>query len=74
MLYFHEQIHLKGDRIISSMKVTISKYEVPILAARNKKSVTNIIDVTISIQDVLSNSFRRFQVGSSFSGDLENQD
>ena len=59
--------------MISSMNVRIPKYEVPILAAMKKKSVTNIIDVKINIQDGGSNSFRRFQVGATLAGYLENQ-
>ena len=59
--------------MISSMNVRIPKYEVPILAAKKKKRVTDIIDVKINIQDVGSNSFRRFQVGAILAGYLENQ-
>ena len=55
------------------MNVRIPKYEVPILAAMKKKIVTDIIDVKIRIQDGLSNSFRRFQVGATLAGYLENQ-
>ena len=53
------------------MNVRIPKYEVPILAAMKKKSVTDIIDVKIRIQDGVSNSFRRFQVGATLAGYLE---
>ena len=73
--FFHYEgpIYLKGERIISSVNVLIPKYEVPILAAMKKKIVTNIIDVRINIQDGGSNSFRRFQVGLTLAGYLENQ-
>ena len=53
--------YLKGERIISSVNVRTPKYEVPILAAMKKKSVTKRIDVKINIQDVVSNSLTRFQ-------------
>ena len=59
--------------MISSMNVRIPKCVVPILAAMKKKIVTNTIDVKINIQDVGSNSFRRFQVGATLAGYLENQ-
>ena len=55
------------------MNVRIPKYEVPILAAMKKKIVTDIIEMKISIQDVGSNSFTRFQVGATLAGYLENQ-
>ena len=55
------------------MDIWIPKYLVPILAAMKKKSVTNIIEMKINIQDVRSNSFRRFQVGATLAGYLENQ-
>ena len=55
------------------MNVRIPKYEVPILAAMKKKIVTNVIDVKINIQEVRSNSFRRFHVGATLAGYLENQ-
>ena len=55
------------------MNVLIPKYVVPILAAIKKKIVTETIDVKISVQDVGSNSFTRFQVGDTLSGYLENQ-
>ena len=51
----------------------IPKYEVPIFAAMKKKIVTDMIDVKISNQDVGSNSLRRFQVGATLAGYLENQ-
>ena len=55
------------------MNVRIPKCKDPILAAKKKKRVTDRIDVKISIQDVGSNSFRRFQVGATLAGYLENQ-
>ena len=55
------------------MIVGIPKYLVPILAARKKKSVTNIIEMKINIQDVRSNSFNRFHIGETLAGYLENQ-
>ena len=55
------------------MNVRIPKYEVPILAAMKKNIVTDIIDVKINIQDGGSNSLRRFQVGATLAGYLENQ-
>ena len=70
---FKGTIYLNGERIISSMDIWIPKYLVPILAAMKKKSVTNIIEMKINIQDVRSNSFRRFQVGATLAGYLENQ-
>ena len=73
IVYFEGPVYLKGERIISSMNVRIPKYEVPILAAMKKKIVTDIIDVKISIQDVVSNSFRRFQVGFTLDGYLDHQ-
>ena len=72
-VYFEGLIYLKGERIISSMTVRIPKYEVPILAAMKKKIVTNVVDVKINIQEVRSNSFRRFHVGATLAGYLENQ-
>ena len=51
----------------------IPKYKVPILAAMKKKMVTDIIEMKISIQDVGSNSFTRFQVAATLAGYLENQ-
>ena len=65
--------YLKGERIISSVNVRTPKYEVPILAAMKKKSVTKRIDVKINIQEVVSNSLTRFQVGATLAGYLENQ-
>ena len=59
--------------MISSMIVRIPKCLVPILAAMKKKIVTNIMEIKISIQDVGSNSFTRFQVGATLAGYLENQ-
>ena len=70
---FEASIYLKGERIISSMNVRISKYAVPILATMKKKIVTDIIERNISNQDGVSNSFRRFQVGATLAGYLENQ-
>ena len=55
------------------MNVRIPKYDVPILAAKRKKSVTDVIDAKINIQDGVSNSFTRFQVGATLAGYLENQ-
>ena len=72
-MYFEGPVYLKGERIISSMNVRIPKYEVPILAAMKKKMVTDIIEMKISTQDVGSNSVRRFQVGATLAGYLENQ-
>ena len=72
-VYFEGPIYLNGERIISCMNVRIPKYEVPILAPMKKKIDTHRIDVKIPIQDGGSNSFRRFQVGVSLSGYLENQ-
>ena len=66
-------LYLKGERIISSMNVGIPKFEEPTLAAKKKKIVTRTIDVKISIQDVGSNSPRRFQIGDTLAGYLENQ-
>ena len=70
---FKGPIYLNGERIISSMDIWIPKYLVPILAARKKKSVTNIIEMKINNQDVRSKSFSRFQVGATLAGYLENQ-
>ena len=64
---------LKGERIISSLYVRIPKCEVPILAEKKKKKDTEIIDENINIHDGGSNSFRRFHVGLTFSGNLLNQ-
>ena len=55
------------------MNVRIPKYEDPILAEIQKQNVTDTIDIKISIQDWGSNSFRRFQVGATLEGNLENQ-
>ena len=73
MVYFEGPNYLKGERIISSMNVLIPKYKVPILAEIQKIIVTDNIDVKISIQDCTSNIFRRFQVGATLAGYLENQ-
>ena len=59
--------------MISCMNVRIPKYDVPILATMKKKIVTKIIDVKINVQDGLSKSFARFQVGETLAGYLENQ-
>ena len=59
--------------MISCMNVLIPKYEVPILAEKKKKIITDIIDEKIRIQDGVSNSFTRFQVGAILAGYLENQ-
>ena len=59
--------------MISTMDVRIPKYDVPILAAKNRNSVTDVVDAKISIQDGRSNSFTRFQVGATLAGYLENQ-
>ena len=72
-IYFEVPIYLKGERIISTVVVRIPKYEVPILAAMKRKIVTDIIDVKINIQHGRSNSFRRFQIGATLAGYLENQ-
>ena len=71
--YFKGPIYLKGERIISSMDIWIPKYLVPILAARKKKSVTNMIEMKINIQDVRSNSFSKLKIGATLAGYLENQ-
>ena len=55
------------------MKALIPKCKDPILAAKKKKIDTHRIDVKIPIQDGGSNSFRRFQVGATLAGYLENQ-
>ena len=60
-------------KTISAVKVRIPKCKVPILAEKKKKIVTDIIDVKISVQDGVSNSFTRFQVGATLAGYLENQ-
>ena len=73
MFCFKGTIYLNGERIISSMDIWIPKYLVPYLAARKKKNVTNMIEMKINIQDVRSNSFRRFHVGATLAGYLENQ-
>ena len=59
--------------MISSKNVRISKFEVAILATRKKKSVTKTRETKINIQDGGSNSFRRFHVGATLAGYLENQ-
>ena len=59
--------------MISSMYVRIPKCEVPILAEKKKKRCTDIIDEKIRIQDGVSNSFTRFQVGGILVLYLENQ-
>ena len=59
--------------MISSMMVRIPKYDVPILAAKRRKIVTDVIDAKIKIQEGVSNSFTRFQVGATLAGYLENQ-
>ena len=59
--------------MISSMNVRIPKYDVPILAAKNRNSVTDVIDAKIKIQEGVSNSFTRFQVAGILAGYLENQ-
>ena len=55
------------------MNVRIPKYVVPILAARKRKSVTDVVDAKIKIQEGVSNSFTRFQVAGILAGYLENQ-
>ena len=71
IVYFDDQVYLKGERIISTLKVRVPKSEVPILAAMKKKIVTDIIDVKINIHDGGSNSFKRFQK-ATLAGYLEN--
>ena len=72
-LLFYGQVYLKGESIISSRNVRIPKHEVPTLAEMKKKIVTDMIESKINIQDVRSNSFRRFQIGATLAGYLENQ-
>ena len=55
------------------MDIRIPKYFVPILPAMKKKIVTDEIDAKINIHADGSKIFRRFQVGSSLGGYLENQ-
>ena len=59
--------------MISSLYVRIPKYEIPILAEMKKTIFTDIIDMNINSQDIGSNSLKRFQVGGTLSGKLENQ-
>ena len=66
-------IYLNGDRIISPEIVRILRYLLPIMAAMKKNNVTDIIDVKISIHDGGSNRSKRFQVGATLAGNLENQ-
>ena len=55
------------------MDIRIPKYEVPILAAKKKNSVTDVVDAKIKIQEGVSNSFTRFQDAGILAGYLENQ-
>ena len=59
--------------MISSRNVQIPKYKVPILAAMKKKIDIDTIDAKINIQEGVSNSFTRFQVGRTLAGYLKNQ-
>ena len=72
-LLFYDPIYLKGESIISARNVRIPKHEVPTLPEMKKKIVTDMIESKINIQDVRSNSFRRFQIGATLAGYLENQ-
>ena len=67
------QIFLKGERIISSLKVWIPKYEVPIFAEIKKKIETKRIERKINIQDCVSNILTMFHVGANLAGYLVNQ-
>ena len=73
MVQFAGPICLKGERSISPVNVFSPKYLVPILAEMNKKIDTEAIETKISIQDCGPNSFKRFQIGETSDGYLENQ-
>ena len=64
---------LKGERIISSLKVWRPKYEAPILAETKKNKDTERIDRNVNNQERGSTNMRRFHMGDIFSGYLENQ-
>ena len=73
MLLFEGPICLKGERIISPVKVFRPKDEFPIFAEINKKMETETIETKIHIQAWRLKSFKRFQVGETSDGYLENQ-
>ena len=58
---------------MSSVNDFSPKYKVPILAEIQKKTETDKIESKINIQDWGSNSLRRFQIGETRAGYLENQ-
>ena len=64
---------LKGERIISSLKVWRPKYEAPILAETKKNRDTERIDRNVNNQEMGSTNLTRFHMGDLFSGYLENQ-
>ena len=64
---------LKGERIISSLKVWRPKYEAPILAETKKNKDTERIDRNVNNQERGSTNMRRFHMGYIVSGYLENQ-
>ena len=66
-------VDLNGERIISSLKVCMPKYEAPILAETSKNNDTEKIDRNVNIQDMGVIRLTRFHVGDLFSGYLENQ-
>ena len=71
--YSSVKVDLKGERIISSLKVWRPKLEAPIFPENRKNNDTERIDMNVNVQDIGSKIMIRFQTGDLFSGYLENQ-
>ena len=69
----HRNEKEKQKQTLDQIEVEFPKCKAPILAEKKKKLKTNKIERKMKIQDIGSNSFRRFQVGATLAGNLENQ-
>ena len=61
-------VDLNGERIISSLKVCMPKYEAPILAETRKNNDTKRVERNMNIQVRGLNRLTRFHAGDLFSG------
>ena len=71
--YSSVKVDLKGERIISSLKVWRPKWETPILAENRKNSDTERIERNVNVHDMGAKILTRFHVGDIFLGYLEYQ-
>ena len=65
------KVDLNGDRIISSLNVSIPKYEAPTLAETRKNNDTEKIDRNVNIRDIGLKILTRFHTGDIRSGYFE---